>query len=100
MTDYDRDPAALAWARNRVQEYIDRLADFEQQAKAKRDPITELGCGISRQLAERHFLGDGACVIGVFDERRPTHPDLINNGPTVSEAAADDRRWPLQKAGE
>jgi hypothetical protein len=74
MTDhprYDTDPDALAWARNRVQQYLDRLADFEQQAKTKGDPITQNGCGVARLLAERHFLGDGGCTIGVFDERRP-----------------------------
>jgi hypothetical protein len=71
QTRYDRDPEALAWARAKVREYIDRLADFEQQAKADSSGITAYGCGVARLLAERHFLGDGGCTIGVFDERRP-----------------------------
>ena len=74
MTDlsrFDRDPEALAWARAKVQDYIDRLAGFEQQAKAKRDPATATGCAVSRLLTERHFLGDGGCTIGAFDERLP-----------------------------
>ena len=94
MTDYDRDPAALAWARSRIQEYIDRLADFERQAKAKSDPATATGCAISRLLAQRHFLGDGGCVIGAFDQRRPAHLDAIQaaiDGPSVRECAEADR---------
>ena len=74
MTDFARDPEALAWARAQVQDYIDRLADFAKQAEAKEDAATALGCTVSRLLAERHFLGDGGCVIGAFDERRATMP--------------------------
>lgn len=83
MTDhssrFDRDPEALAWARAKVQAYIDRLADFERQAKEKRDPATATGCAVSRLLAERHFLGDGGCTIGVFDERMPGFAKAIDN---------------------
>lgn len=85
MTDhtrYDRDPEALAWARTKVQDYIDRLADFEQQAKKKRDPATATGCAVSRLLAQRHFLGDGGCIIGAFDERRPDHLRTLDEGQT------------------
>ncbi|MEU9323237.1 hypothetical protein AB0D91_05395 [Streptomyces canus] len=71
MTDFDRDPAALAWARTKVQEYIDRLAAFEQQASEQGDRITQHGCGVARLMAERHFLGDGGCTVGAFDERMP-----------------------------
>lgn len=77
MTDYDRDPEALAWARTKVQAYIDLLADFEKQAKAKHDLLTANGCGVSRLLAQRHFLGDGGCTVGAFDERRPDYLDRI-----------------------
>lgn len=76
---FDRDPEALAWARAKVQAYIDRLADFEEQANAKKDPATAMGCGISRILAERHFLGDGGCTIGVFDQRMPDYAKTIDN---------------------
>lgn len=59
--------------------YIDRLASFEQQAKTKNDAATALGCGVSRLLAERHFLGDGGCTIGAFDERLPNYAKAIDN---------------------
>lgn len=76
---YDYDPEALAWARTKVQDYIDRLADFEQQAKAKDDPLTAHGCGVANLLAQRHFLGDGGCTIGAFDERLPDFARAIDN---------------------
>jgi hypothetical protein len=101
VVDFDRNPAALAWAREKVQGFIDRLADFEQQARAKKDPATALGCGVSKILAQRHFLGDGGCVYGVFDERLPRLREAQEAGPTVREAAADDRAyWERKYAGE
>ena len=79
MSDFDRDPEALAWARAKVQAYIDQLADFEEQAAARGDAATATGCGISRRLAERHFLGDGGCTIGAFDERMPAFANAIDH---------------------
>lgn len=71
---YDGDPEALAWARAKVQSYLDRLRSFESQAVARSDSTTAAGCAISRRMAHRHFLGDGGCTIGVFDERLPFLP--------------------------
>lgn len=79
FSHYDEDPEALAWARTKVQAYIDQLADFENQAKAKDDPRAATGCAVSRLLAERHFLGDGGCTIGAFDERLPEWTKRINS---------------------
>lgn len=93
MIDFDRDPAVLAWARTKVQDYLDRLADCEQQAKEQGDPITRYGCEVARHLAERQFLGDGGCVVGAFDERLPDIGQRGDGGPSVKEAAGDDRRW-------
>ncbi|MFJ9633739.1 hypothetical protein ACIRU8_39205 [Streptomyces sp. NPDC101175] len=95
MTDhsrYDTDPDALAWARTRVQQYLDRLADFEQQAKTKGDHITEYGCKAARAMAERHFLGDGGCTIGVFDERLPALAAAVNHSipPAIDRAMRRD----------
>ena len=89
---YDIDPEALAWARARVQQYLDRLADFEQQAKTKGDPITQHSCGVARLLAERHFLGDGGCTIGVFDERLPEMAKAVDHSipPAIDRAVRRD----------
>ncbi|MGV2914677.1 hypothetical protein [Streptomyces alfalfae] len=76
---FDQDPDALAWARSKVQVYIDRLADFERQAKDDGDARAATGCAVSRLLAQRHFLGDGGCTIGAFDERLPEWSKLIDS---------------------
>lgn len=96
---FDSDPEALAWARAKVQAYIDRLADFERQATEKQDQITAHGCGVSRLLAERHFLGDGGCTIGVFDERLPgltgqltVNITVVPDSPAVQEEIRRIRR--------
>jgi hypothetical protein len=34
------------------------------------------------------------------DKRRPAHIARLDDWPSVREAAANDRRWPLEKAGE
>ena len=41
-------------------------------------------------------IQDGECVWDWPDPQPPGH----DGGPTVAEAAADDRRWPLEKHGE
>lgn len=82
MTDrskYDYDPEALAWARTKIDAYIGQLADWEQQAKERDASAKALGIAAARLLAQRHFLGDGGCVIGAFDERRPDHTRAIDD---------------------
>lgn len=71
MTDYDRDPAALAWASTKIQAYIDRLADFERQVAETGDEASVRCFRVVQSHVRSYFLGDGGCVIGVFDERRP-----------------------------
>lgn len=82
LSRFDRDPEALAWARIKVQAYIDQLADFERQAKEREATAKALGLAAARLLALRRFLGDGKCTIGVFDERLPGHIEAISKGPT------------------
>lgn len=94
MTDFDRDPAALAWARTKVQAYLERLAAFEQQSAAAGDEASARCFRIVQSHVRSFFLGDGGCVIGAFDPRRPdlgwlparTTPD----NPAASGDAADN----------
>lgn len=98
MTDFDRDPAALAWARGKVDEYLNRLTEFEAKAEKDRNAVMAYSCGVAREITRQHFLGDGGRILGAFDERlAPGHDD----GPSVQEAAADDRRyWDVEQGGE
>ncbi|MFB6805429.1 hypothetical protein [Streptomyces sp. NPDC056387] len=71
MTAFDTDPEALAWARGKVQDYLDRLTEIEWQAQANGDALTRYGAGVAREIARRHFHGNGGDGYGVFDERLP-----------------------------
>ncbi|MFJ3200977.1 hypothetical protein [Streptomyces sp. NPDC086989] len=73
MTAFDEDLEALAWARSKVQGYLDRLTEFEARARAEGDAMAAIACQAARVMAERHFLGDGDDVIGIFDERIAEH---------------------------
>lgn len=68
---YDRDPEALAWARAKVQDEIDRCRRFAESARAAgQDDQAEMW----RRLATRMqhvFIGGDGCVHGYFDERLP-----------------------------
>lgn len=64
--DFDNDPAALAWARAHVEEYMKRLEAFQERSKEEGDVILGLGCGMAARMAKAHFLG----AEGVFVERR------------------------------
>lgn len=76
---FDRDPEALAWARAKVQAYIDRLADFEQQAAQQGDDASVRCFRVVQSHVRSYFLGDSGCVIGVFDERMPDYAKAIDN---------------------
>lgn len=70
LSKFDRDPEALAWARAKVQTYIDQLERWQEEANERGAAAKALGFGTARLLAQRHFIG-GGCIIGAFDERRP-----------------------------
>ncbi|MFL6096002.1 MAG: hypothetical protein ACJ71Y_11190 [Blastococcus sp.] len=96
--DFDRDPAALAWARGKVQEVVDKAEEC-----AANDLLTEEIRERWRHTAGfiRHeLLTREGVVRAAFDERWPDTLAAWDVGPTVREAAANDRRWPLEKAGE
>lgn len=76
---FDRDPEALAWARGKVQDYIDRLADFERQVAEAGDEASVRCFRIVQSHVRSYFLGDGGCVIGVFDQRMPDLAKAIDS---------------------
>ena len=96
--DFDRDPAALAWARRKVQEVVDKAeecAASELLTEEVRERWRHAAGFIRHELLAREGV-----VRAAFDDRWPATLAAWDRGPTVREAAADDRRWPLEKAGE
>lgn len=71
---FDLDPEALAWARAKVQGFIDKMRDFEEQAKHgdPYSPERERQWRVFGNIAESHFIGGKGCVIAAFDERLPS----------------------------
>lgn len=68
---YDTDPAALAWARAKVQHYVDRLGKFEEQATGHGRADQARGLAVARRSAEQTLIGGEGCTIGAFDPRLP-----------------------------
>lgn len=95
MTDrskYDYDPEALAWARAKVQDEIDRCRKFAESARAAGKP--EQG-EMWRRLAnrmQRMFIGGEGCVMGYFDERLPTLAKAVDRSipPAIDRAVRRD----------
>ncbi|MFF1544118.1 hypothetical protein [Streptomyces sp. NPDC058291] len=74
MTDrskYDYDPEALAWARTKVQDEIDRCRKFAESALTSDKPEqAEMWRRLANRM-QRTFIGGEGCVMGYFDERLP-----------------------------
>lgn len=71
---FDLDPEALAWARAKVERFIKKMRDFEEQASRADPPAPdrERQWRVFANIAESHFIGGEGCVIAAFDERLPT----------------------------
>lgn len=68
---FDRDPEALAWARTKVQDEIDRCRKFAESARAAGQPEqSEMWRRLANRM-QRMFIGGEGCVMGYFDERLP-----------------------------
>lgn len=81
MTDYDRDPEALAWARVKVQEVVGKAeacAANMQLSDEAREGWRQTALFIRHELVRR----DGAAYAS-FDERWPR---LVNSERTATEA--------------
>lgn len=69
--DLDMNPAALAWARSKVEGLLTRFGNFERQCTEKGDPNGAKVWRLAAWSARGMLLGNGPCVIGAFDERLP-----------------------------
>jgi hypothetical protein len=89
---YDTDPAALAWARAKVQAEIDRCNDFTTSALAAGKPEQ---ADMWRRLAnrmQRTLVGNEDCVIAAFDERLPAMAKAVDHSipPAIDRAIRRD----------
>lgn len=76
---YDRDPEALAWARTKVQDEIDRCRKFADSEKAADKPEqAEMWRRLANRM-QRQFIGGDGCVMGYFDERLPGLARAVDN---------------------
>lgn len=67
MSRYDSDPDALAWARERVQHYIDRCETWAAAGGPHAEESEKFAA-----LMHMWFIGSGdGCVLTAFDARRP-----------------------------
>ncbi|GAA2347340.1 hypothetical protein [Dactylosporangium salmoneum] len=73
MTDYDRDPEAIAWARAKVQREVDKLRGWERTAAERGNAEQSMQWRKMANLLQMRFLGTGNCVIAAFDERLPEY---------------------------
>ncbi|GGT43523.1 hypothetical protein [Streptomyces purpureus] len=79
MTDYDRDPEALAWARTKVQHEIDRANQFVASATTVGDQDAADRWSFAARHLRRTLIGGEGCVMGRFDERLPELHRAVDN---------------------
>lgn len=84
MTDYDRDPDALAWARTKIQREVDRLRDWERTAKDRGDGERAMQWRKMANLLNMRFIGGTGCVIAAFDERKPAYARMLDNAQPIN----------------
>ena len=68
-TNYDQDPEAIKWARDKVQHHLDRI---ERMSKSPTlDEESRRGWRKAAHMIRMDLLGGEGCVIASFDERLP-----------------------------
>jgi hypothetical protein len=89
---FDRDPEALAWARTKVQDEIDRCRKFADSARAADNPEqAEMWRRLANRM-QRMFIGGEGCVMGYFDARLPELARAIDHSiPPVQCPAPEEQ---------
>ncbi|BBC30040.1 hypothetical protein SGFS_013340 [Streptomyces graminofaciens] len=100
-------PPTIAQLRNLTDRAEAGLTPDEQaRLRAGVDRLEQAEAAIDRVRAARDRIAhapayvDAIWCLDQLDAALAEQPAAHNDGPTVREAAADDRRWPLQKTGE
>lgn len=71
LSRFDTDPDALAWARAKIQQSVERAEQFEKHATERGQADMAARWRLAAQVMRRDLLGGKGCVIAGFDERLP-----------------------------
>lgn len=71
LSRFDSDPDAIAWARGKIQQYVERAELFEKHAREAHNLEMAAHWRITAAYMRRTLLGGRGCVIAAFDERLP-----------------------------
>lgn len=71
LSRFDTDPDALAWARAKIQQTVERAEQFEKHAAERGQADMAARWRLAAQVMRRDLLGGRGCVIAGFDERLP-----------------------------
>ncbi|NUU21064.1 MAG: hypothetical protein HOV68_06040, partial [Streptomycetaceae bacterium] len=85
MTDFDRDPAALAWARSKIQEAVDKAEECAANTSLS-DQARE-GWKQTADFIRRELITRDGVVRAAFDERWPATLAAWESEPSMREAA-------------
>lgn len=71
LSRFDSDPDAIAWARAKIQQTVERAELFEKHATERGQADMAARWRLAAQVMRRDLLGGRGCVIAAFDERLP-----------------------------
>lgn len=71
LSRFDTDPDAIAWARGKIQQCVERAEQFQKHNTDTGSPEWAERWRITAAYMRRTLLGGRGCVIAAFDERLP-----------------------------
>lgn len=79
LSRFDSDPDAIAWARGKIQQYVERAEAFQKHNTDTGSPEWAERWRITAAYMRRTLLGGKGCVIAAFDERLPEWVERLDN---------------------
>lgn len=84
LSRFDTDPAAIAWARGKIQHAVERAEQFQKHNTDTGSPEWAERWRITAAYMRRTLLGGKGCVIAAFDERLPEWVKRLENPGEVA----------------
>jgi len=82
--DFDNDPAALEWARTKIEFFIARCRKNEATMRVKGQEDGAMRWRVTANHMERQFVGGVGCVIADFDARLPEFNEMVRKARNES----------------